>query len=197
MEDEELMLLNQDFRHEFHWRGKELRVGFVLPEAKKKISDGMKYMSKETIRHRFFGLKNGFTDRELKYLTEIDGYNHFALGIEEVKNPERGVAILRLVRDDLYPQEAEMAILIIDEYQKVGLGSLLMHFCIAAAAERGITTLRFTYLPDNDAIVKLIKRFGSPKAEQLASDYVQMKLPLTKALVDQALKALSEFFVKA
>lgn len=186
--------IDQSFSREFPWRGQVLRVGFVHPEAKAKISAGIALMSKETIRHRFFGIKNGFTDRELKYLTEIDGVNHFALGIEEARAPGRGVAIMRMVRDDLGPTEAEVAILIIDEFQKLGLGTLLMNFCILAAVERGIATLRFTYLPDNQSIVKLIRRFGPVTPQIMASDYVQMKLVITPELVSRAEAQLLEFF---
>lgn len=186
--------IDQSFSREFSWRGHALRVGFVLPEAKSKISAGIALMSKETIRHRFFGIKNGFTDRELKYLTEIDGVNHFALGLEEAKAPERGVAIMRMVRDDLEPTEAEVAILLVDEFQKLGLGTLLMHFCILAALERGITLLRFTYLPDNQSIVKLIRRFGTVTPKIMASDYVQMQLALTPELASRAEAQLAEFF---
>lgn len=191
------MLLGLDFRREFNWRGTELRVGFLLPEARAKISAGIAHMSRETIRHRFFGIKNGFTDRELKYLTEIDGFNHFALGVEEVRDAERGIAVMRMVRDDLSPTEAEVAILLIDDYQRAGLGTLLMHFCLVAAAERGIEALRFTYLPDNTGIVKLIRRFGKPIPESLASDYVQMKIALEKEQVEASLTALREFFAPA
>lgn len=191
------MLLDLNFRREFTWRGTLLRVGFLLPEARVKISAGIAHMSRETIRHRFFGIKNGFTERELKHLTEIDGYHHFALGLEEVHPPERGIAVMRMVRDDLSPKEAEVALLLIDDYQRAGLGTLLMHFCLVAAAERGIEVLRFTYLPDNTGIVKLIKRFGNPKADILASDYVQMKIVIEKAQIDESLKALKEFFAPA
>ncbi|MFP5492431.1 MAG: hypothetical protein ACLGG0_13080, partial [Bacteriovoracia bacterium] len=83
------MLLDKTFSREFDASGTQLRVGFIRPEARHKISAGIALMSRETIRHRFFGIKNGFTDRELKYLTEIDGINHFALGVEEVHAPER------------------------------------------------------------------------------------------------------------
>jgi GNAT superfamily N-acetyltransferase len=188
------MKIDQSFRKEFPWKGQSLRVGFVLPEAKKKISESIAYMSRETIRHRFFGIKNGFTDRELKYLTEVDGYNHFALGIEEVDGEERGVAIARLVRDDQHPNEAEIAILLIDEYQKSGLGTFLMKFCVLAAAERGITTLRFTYLPENTAIVHLIKRFGVPVKNTLSSDYTQMKIKLERESLEKYFNDLKDFF---
>jgi GNAT superfamily N-acetyltransferase len=191
------MLLDVDFRREFNWRGTELRVGFLLPEARAKISAGIAHMSRETIRHRFFGIKNGFTERELKYLTEIDGYHHFALGVEEVRGSERGIAVMRMVRDDLSPTEAEVALLLIDDYQRTGLGTLLMHFAFVAAAERGVASLRFTYLPDNTGIVKLIKRFGHPLADVLSSDYVQTKIAIEKAQIDRSLTALREFFAPA
>ena len=188
------MLLERNYAHEFLWRGTAMRVGFILPAARDKISAGLGHMSRETIRHRFFGIKNGFTERELKHLTEIDGYHHFALGIEEVNDPERGIAVMRLVRDDLHPHEAEVALLIIDSYQRTGLGTLLMNFCLVAAAERGIETLRFTYLPDNDAIVRLVRRFGGGSADILASDYVQMKVRLTPQALALARVTLREFF---
>lgn len=188
------MLIDRSFNRPFAWRGRALRVGFVHPEARAKISAGIGLMSKETIRHRFFGIKNGFTDRELKYLTEIDGYHHFALGIEEAEAPERGVAIVRMVRDDREPSVAEVAILIIDDFQQLGLGTLLMNFCVLAAAERGIAQLRFTYLPDNQGIVRLVRRFGRVTPQVMASDYVQMQLDLTPELTERARAALSEFF---
>ncbi len=190
----ERMLLDKTFTREFDANGTQLRVGFIRPEARHKISAGIALMSRETIRHRFFGIKNGFTDRELKYLTEIDGINHFALGIEEVDAPERGVAVMRMVRDDLVEHEAEVAILIVDEFQKKGLGTLLMHFCLLAAYERDVNFLRFTYLPDNQAIVKLIRRFGASAPERMGSDYVQMKIPVTEAHAIKARQALKQFF---
>ncbi len=184
------MNFNADFQHDFEWLGKRLRVGMIGPHARAKISEGIKWMSKETIRHRFFGIKNGFTDRELKHLTEIDGVNHFAIGIVEAWENERGIAILRMVRDDQQKDEAEVALLIIDAYQRKGLGTLLMNLCVVAAAERGIQVLRFTYLPDNHAIAGLIRRFGGSMPEVLASDYVQMRMQLTDEGLARARSAL-------
>lgn len=187
------MLLTRDYLHEFDWRGKRLRVGFLLPGSRAKIAAGIELMSRETIRHRFFGIKNGFTERELKHLTEIDGTNHFALGLEEVAHPERGIAVIRMVRDDLRPNEAEIAVLIIDEYQKQGLGKLLMNLCLVAANERSIDTLRFTFLPDNLAIRNLIRFYGKAVHEALASDYVQQSIPVNAARVAEVKLELAEF----
>lgn len=184
------MLLNREFRREFDWRGKRLRVGFLLPESRTKISAGLAFMSKESIRHRFFGIKNGFSEKELKHLTEIDGYHHFALGLEEVDAPERGIGVMRMVRNDLHHEEAELALLLIDDYQRQGLGEFFIKLGLIAAKERGITTLRFTFLPDNEGIRRLIKKFGTPEQEQTAYDEVTFKLKLGAELADAAQKDL-------
>lgn len=188
------MRLDRSYRREFDWRGKRLRVGFLLPESRKKVAAGFEFMSRETIRHRFFGIKNGFTDRELKYLTEIDGLNHFALGLEEVEAPERGIAVIRMVRDDLHPNVAEIAVLIVDEYQRMGLGKLLMNLCIVAAAERSIDVFRFTFLPDNQAIRSLIRFYGKAHMEATGSDYVQQKIQLSPTRHQEILQEHPDFF---
>ncbi len=185
------MILDRDFRREFDWRGKRLRVGFLLPESRTKIAAGLAFMSKESIRHRFFGIKNGFTDRELKHLTEIDGYHHFALGLEEVDAPERGIGVMRMVRNDLNHEEAELALLLIDDYQRQGLGDLLIKLALVAAEERGINTLRFTFLPDNEGIRRLIRRFGKTVHTQEAYDQVTEFLTIAPEAVAKSRASLA------
>lgn len=188
------MRFTKDFIKTFEWRGKPLKLGSVLPESKSLIAASLKDMSRDSIRHRFFGHKNGFSEKELKHLTEIDGLDHFAYGIVENLPQEKGVAIVRMVRDDHSPQEAEVAISIIDSYQKFGLGTLLMHVCIVAAFERNITTLRFTYLPDNHGIYRLIRKFGAFKPEHLEYDYVRVLMSLTEEMRERSLQATKDFF---
>jgi GNAT superfamily N-acetyltransferase len=62
----------------------------------------------------------------------------------------------------------------IDEYQKMGLGMLLLNLIALAAIERGITRLSFTYLPQNEGIVRLIQKMGIPVPGPHSKDYVQM-----------------------
>lgn len=188
------MRFNKEYLKSFEWRHRKLKLGSVLPEAKSKIAASLKDMSSDSIRHRFFGHKNGFTEKELKHLTEVDGNNHFAFGIIEDEGIEKGVAIIRMARDDLEPTKAEVAISIIDEYQKFGLGTLLMHVCIVAAHDREIKELLFTYLPDNQGIYKLIRKFGAFKPEHLEYDFVQVKVPLTPQMVENSVRELKDFF---
>lgn len=187
------MIFDRSYSHEFEWRGKQLRIGFLHPEARIKIADGFNYMSRETVRHRFFGTKNGFSDRELRHLTEIDGVDHFALGVEEVHKPERGIAVIRMFRDEALKNEAEIAVLIIDDYQKQGLGTLLMGLCLIAAQERAIDTLRFSFLPDNQGIRRLIRSFGATIPETVGPDIVQQRMHLGPSRAEELKREYSAF----
>ncbi len=167
-----------EFSAEFEWKAFHFRVGSVRPHNKKQISDGLRDMSPETIRYRFLGSKRDFSERELQYLTVLDGWNHYAIGIEERENLKRGVGIVRMVRASHSETEAEIAITIIDEYQKMGLGMFFLDLVVLAALERKIETLSFTFLPQNEAIVKLINRTGVPIPGPHNQDYVQLFLDL-------------------
>ena len=142
-------------------------------------------MSPETIRYRFLGSKRDFSERELQYLTVLDGWNHYAIGIEEREKLKRGVGIVRMVRASHSETEAEIAITIIDEYQKMGLGMFFLDLIVLAALERKIETLSFTFLPQNEAILKLINRTGTPIAGPANQDYVQLFLDLNALNVEE------------
>lgn len=172
------LFFSPEFSLEFEWNSFHFRVGSVRPHNKKQISDGLRDMSPETIRYRFLGSKRDFSERELQYLTVLDGWNHYAIGIEEREKLKRGVGIVRMVRASHSETEAEIAITIIDEYQKMGLGTFFLDLIMLAAWERKIETLSFTFLPQNEAIAKLINRAGTPIPGPHNQDYVQLFLDL-------------------
>ncbi len=181
--DQETTMTKKLFFHsrmyfDFEWNDFKLRAGSLGTRNQKQISDGLKFMSSESIRNRFSGSKKEFSAQELKYLTELDGWNHYAIGIEEREGPERGIAVVRLVRSSTLSTEAEIAITIIDEYQKIGLGGLLMDCIILAAIERNIETLSFSFMPQNEGIIKLIERSGKPIQGPHTKDSIQLFIDL-------------------
>lgn len=175
------LFFNSHYLDQIKWLDKyELSFGTLTPEKKTKISQGLRDLSHETIRFRFMGPKKEFTQQELQYLTELDGWNHFALGLEETCGRERGVAIIRLVRSIINLDTAEVAIVIIDEYQKLGLGKMLIQAIILAASEREIKKLVFSFLPSNDHIHKLINSVAPSELTVQSIDLVQHVYHLDK-----------------
>jgi RimJ/RimL family protein N-acetyltransferase len=189
------LFFSPEFKAEFQLKdGPYLRVGSVLPESRHKISNGLKDMSSASIRNRFLGSKKEFSEKELKYLTILDGWNHYGIGVEECGGKCRGVAVIRLVRSHQFKGEAEVAITIIDDFQGKGLGSILMNLIILAAHERDIHRLSFSFLPQNEAIQKLIRKVGTPLIGTQTHDFVQLYLNLKTIDIKKIKSDLEKIF---
>lgn len=173
--EKQKLIFAPEFRTSFELRGKNFNVASLTPADRTQIQAGLKFMSHESIRNRFMGSKKEFTEKELDYLTSLDGWNHYALGVEENEGAHRGVAVIRMVRSGEDSTLAEVAITIIDEYQRIGLGSLLLDLIFLAAKERGIKRFSFTFLPQNEGIIKLVAKKGIPVTER-GQDSVRMIL---------------------
>jgi len=160
------LYFSKTFYSELQWKNSIFFIGAILPDYQNDLSEGMNHLSAHSIRNRFLGAKKELTDKELRYLTELDGFNHFALGIKNSQN--KGIAIARMVRDHKQTNQAEIAITIIDQYQGQGFGALLYKFIALAAFERGIDTLLLHLLGDNHQMQHIIRKLG--KIEKIQND---------------------------
>lgn len=182
------------FKQDLEWRENfHIRMGSVLPSNKEQISKSLRDLSAESIRNRFLGSKKEFSAAELEYLSNLDGTNHYAIGIEEREKPFRGIAIIRMVRTASETPEAEIAITIIDDYQAIGLGTLLMRMMVLAAAERSVERLSFTFLPQNEGIIKLINKIGSVTQASKAKDYIQYCIDLKQVNLQEIKSQLAPY----
>jgi GNAT superfamily N-acetyltransferase len=139
--------------------GSEVLFRLVRPEDKDELAAGLKRMSPESRYRRFFSHRDHLTEAELRYLTEVDHEDHFALGAGLVADgrPPVGVGVARFVRLETRTL-AEAAVAVVDDMHGKGLGRMLFERMIVAARERGIACFRFEVLAQNDDMLGLIKR---------------------------------------
>ncbi|HKA89393.1 MAG TPA: GNAT family N-acetyltransferase [Haliangiales bacterium] len=139
--------------------GTQAQLRLLRAEDKPLIVDGFARLSTESRYMRFFGAKDHLSDDELRYLTEIDGENHFALGAVAVgaDGVERGLGVARFVRLADEPEVAELAVTVIDAAQRKGLGRILCERLMAAAHERGVRRFRAEILASNAAMLALVR----------------------------------------
>jgi GNAT superfamily N-acetyltransferase len=125
-----------------------------------RLADGFSRMSNESRRLRFLLPKKALTAAELRYFTDVDHHDHAALGALD-SDDGRGVGIARYVRHADDPDAAEVAIAVIDEWHRRGLGTLLLARLSERARQVGIK--RFTGLvsADNVAMIALLHGFGA------------------------------------
>src|SRR6266568_8681079 len=60
--------------------GSRVVLRLVRPDDKALLRRGFERLSPESRYRRFMSAKSQLTDAELAYLTEVDGWSHFALG---------------------------------------------------------------------------------------------------------------------
>ncbi len=121
----------------------------IRASDKRALSEGLGRLSDEAVYRRFMSPKPRFSGAELRYLTELDGWNHLALVATPADDPDSFVAVARFVRMPEDPATAEFAIVVGDPYQGRGLGKRLALALADAARERGIERFTASTLGDN------------------------------------------------
>lgn len=74
----------------------------------------------------------------------------------------RPAGIGRYVRMSEDPHTADVALEVVDEQQRRGLGAALLDTVTTVAADNGVRRLRATALPENRASLRLLSRLGIP-----------------------------------
>ena len=131
------------------------------------LEDGLRHLSDESVHRRFLSPKRSFSRTELRYLTEVDGRDHVALVAEYPGEPVRRlIAVARFVR---HPDSdaAEAAIVVCDDWQRRGVGSVLADRLAAEARAHDIRRFTATMASDNVPAHKLLERLTAHLDEHL------------------------------
>lgn len=145
--------------------GEEVDLRLVRATDKEAFRRGLAAMSPGTAYRRFLTLKQEFTESELRYLTEVDHFHHFALVAgDEQDHGGCGFAAARFVRFLSAPDTADFAIVVVDRFQRKGLGRAMMVRMAEAARERGVEFLTGEMFKSNTAMFHLIDTLV-PQAE--------------------------------
>lgn len=138
--------------------GRVVAFGPVTPAAKPLLQAAVGRMSPETSRRRFFTVRYRLSDLELERLTDLDGWDRYAIGAA-VRSDDgfvEGVGVARFVRLADTPSVAEIALVVVDAFQRQGIGKRLLIALSRAALNRGIERLRGTVLADNNPMLRLL-----------------------------------------
>jgi GNAT superfamily N-acetyltransferase len=166
--------------------GTAVEVRALTPADAGLLRAGFRELSRRSRVWRFLHDKQGLSDRELRYLTEFDGEHHFALGVS-VREPggaERGVGVARFVRLAQAPETAEVAITVVDTFQRRGVGRLLAERLARAARERGVLDFACWVMPGNVPMQQLLESLG-PSERRAEGDALLYTVALP-ALPEQA-----------
>ncbi len=141
--------------------GAEVEIARLTPGDATILAEAFAQLSEESRRLRFLGPKPTLSAAEVRYLTEVDGHRHEALSAIDPLTG-RGVGITRFVRDPDNPRRAEVAITVADDWQRRGLGRLLLERLADRARKEGVRSFTALVSVDNQSMHGLLDRIDAP-----------------------------------
>lgn len=135
----------------------------IRPGDGPSLQCGLKRLSPQGNVYRFLQHRKTFTEQELHYLTHCDNIDHFARILAVVDADGRevdAIGVARFVRDQSDPELAEVAIVLVDEWQGRGGGTILLGALAADAWKAGIRRWHGPIFAENTVSRKLLSKFG-------------------------------------
>ncbi len=162
--------------------GGSLTIRAICPDDKGLVIDTLSKVSPQSLYFRLFSAKRNFSEDEMNQITSVDFVNVVALvAVMEENGVDKIVGGGRYVR--IGPsdtgQRAEVAFLIDDAHQGLGIGSRIFKHLVGIARESGITHFEAEVLPSNTAMLRLFARSGLPVAKAMTRDSVHVTIQLT------------------
>lgn len=167
----------------WHWKfklktGEFITIRPFAADDKELLRQALFEASRETTKRRFQLYKNDFTQVELKYLTEPDLIDHFALCA--INSAGKGIASVRMVRAKDDDQCAEVAVVVTDAYQGEGLGLKMLQAISKVAKEVGIEYFKASVERDNTAMLSLVKKYATYKIVNQDASSIEVRTSLFK-----------------
>jgi len=140
-----------------------LHVRRLTPEDEPLLHDAFSRMSERSVYFRFFSPLKRLSEELAHRLAATDGEQRFALCATTHRlGPGHHEQIVGVARYDRVPATdvAEVAVAVVDDFQRRGLGAQLLSMLVAVAREHGIRTFTLIVLPENQSMLGLLRRLG-------------------------------------
>lgn len=130
-------------------------------------------LSDRTVYFRFFSAKPRLTDADVTYFTAVDHRQRVALVAVDAEG------IVGVGRFDVIDgTRAEVAFVIRDDMQGLGLGSVLLEHLAAAARERGVRRFVAEVLPENSRMIATFKEAGFEVSSRREEDVLAVSFDI-------------------
>jgi GNAT superfamily N-acetyltransferase len=149
--------------------GTPVTIRPICPDDARGLQGLFDRLSPESIALRFLGQPKELPYEQARQLANVDYQKSMALvATREHDSEEHIIAVARYAVDPtIGPEVAEAAIVVEDEYQKQGLGTLLLTRLVAYAQAHGIRAFRATVRQDNIQIMRFVQHSGLPAESTL------------------------------
>jgi RimJ/RimL family protein N-acetyltransferase len=158
--------------------GKQVEIRALRPDDGAALIAAVRRASPQAIYRRFFAPRRDFTEQEIAYFVNVDFVNHVALvAVAEEGGRATIVGGARYIA--VKPGQAEVAFVVVDQYQGQGLGTLLMRHLAALARAAGLRQLIAEVLPENASMLQVFAKSGCRVSTRREPQVVHVALDLS------------------
>ncbi len=169
--------------------GSRVRVRQAHRSDKQLLRRGFERLGPESRYRRFLAPMPQLTEAMVRYLTEVDHHDHEAIIALEEETGE-GIGVVRYVRSSERRDAAEFAVTVIDDWQRRGVGTLLLEVISARAREEGVTTFTALMLASNREMMDVLNSLGPVRIVDRDLGTVEIEMPIPAVGLSPALSKL-------
>ncbi len=144
--------------------GRRVWIRPILPTDSADLAEAIANADSETLLHRFFTAAPHLSEKQIRYLAEVD--YHRRLALVAVDDEGRGAAVARY---ECHPNcdIAEVAVAVAPEWRSGGLATELLRRLEVPAKRNGLQTLDAVYLPENRPVARVFEHldYSDPRLE--------------------------------
>jgi RimJ/RimL family protein N-acetyltransferase len=155
--------------------GRRVRLRPIRPDDRDRLIELYDRLSRHTAYQRFFTIMKRLPPDWAQILATVDYRRRLAL-VAEHGEPEAAAELIGVGRYEPTERDdaAEVAFVVQDSWQARGLGTILLHAILDAAAARGIRDFIAYVLADNTRMLDLLRRFTNIKGWTTADGVVEV-----------------------
>jgi GNAT superfamily N-acetyltransferase len=151
-----------------------MRLRPIRPDDAEKLDAFHHHLSSDSIYRRYFSFHPQLSREELCHLTHVDYVGRLALVIED------GDELVAVGRYERYQgtTDAEVAFIVRDDYQHLGLGHRLLESLADAAWARGITAFSAGTLVTNHDMMSVFQHSGFRVTSSVSSGEISVRFSI-------------------
>ena len=100
------------------------------------------------------------------------------VGVDADGEETEGVAVARAYRDPADPTRAEVAVVVVDDWQGAGIGRLLLSTLAERCREVGIRRWGACFLGENERAIRLFQSLGSIADRRWSEGVLEMEIEI-------------------
>ncbi len=154
--------------------GRMAEIRALSPEDERGMLAAVDHTSSQSMYRRFFGAKREFSEKERAFFLKVDFVALVAV-VKVAGAPEIAAGGRYIVER---PGAAEIAFIVTDDYQGLGIGTALLRHLAILAREAGLKEFTAEVLPENIPMLNTFKKSGLKMSTKRESGAVHVSLEL-------------------